>query len=303
MRRLVGITGTTSVGKSEAAVHLAKLMHTEIVSADSMQVYKGMDIGTAKITREQMQCVPHHMIDVAEPNREYSAFLYREQAAAEIDKIVGIPIVVGGTAFYFDSLVYPPEYGEPNPERHRELQKLFWEQGIEALQNILFQIDGDAAKVVDLNNYKRVIRAIEIAENGQSRARGNSKNQARYDLILFVLQRNREDLFRQIDMRVDNMIKEGLVEEVRSLIKGYGVISTPSFEAIGYKEIVRYLQGECTLQEAIELIKINTRHYAKRQISYFKRMNVACHIDVEGKTSEDIAGQIFNWLNEHGVND
>lgn len=297
MRTLVGITGTTSVGKSAAAVLLAKRLHTEIVSADSMQIYKGMDIGTAKISSAEMRGVPHHMLDVALPNEEYSSFLYRQQAAEVINKIKGVPIVAGGTGFYFDSLVYPPEYGSANSERRRELLEIYERQGVGALQKILEKADAKAFERVDIHNYKRVIRAIEIAESGGSISRGSTRKNPQYDLKLFVLQRNRQELYRQIDARVDKMIADGLVDEVKKLVGVYGMkCNTPAFQAIGYKEIIRYLSGEWDLPQAIEQIKLNTRHYAKRQISYYKHMDVTAYIDVDGLTAEDVSNRIAEEL-------
>ena len=299
MQTLIGITGTTSVGKSAVAVHLAKRLHTEIVSADSMQIYKGMDIGTAKISVADMQGVTHHMLDIVVPNEEYSSFLYREQAADIINKIDGIPIVVGGTGFYFESLVYPPEFGNATSDRRNELLDIYEQHGIDVLQRMLKKIDSDAFEKVDINNYKRVIRAIEIAEGGGSITNGNTRKNPRYNLILFVLQRNRQELYKQIDARVDKMINDGLVDEVRTLVSTYGVCDTPAFEAIGYKEIIRYLSGDCSLTEAISQIKLHTRHYAKRQISYYKRMDVAAYIDVDGQTVENVSDCIVENLKKH----
>ncbi len=294
MKTFIGITGTTSVGKSAVAVQLAKLMNTEIISADSMQIYKGMDIGTAKISCEEMQGVVHHMLNVADPNEDYSAYLYSQQASRIIDEMPSIPIVVGGTGFYFDCLVYPPEYGNAPKQRREELMSIYAEEGLSRLQQILTETDAAACRVVDMNNYKRVIRAIEIAESGASRSVGSGKRNPRYNMLLFVLQRDRQDLYNKIDKRVDDMISRGLVDEVRRLVDRYGVCDKPAFEAIGYKEIIGYLQGVYTLPQAIELIKINTRHYAKRQIAYYKRMGPAEYIDVSCNDTYDIAKHIYN---------
>lgn len=299
MRTVICIAGTTSVGKSAVAVNLAQLLKTEVISADSMQVYRGMDVGTAKLTQEEMQGVKHRMLDVAEPNEQFSSFLYQQMASQIIDEMTTVPVIAGGTGFYFESLLYPPEYGDAPSERRESLRKIYKEQGLDALRRMLAEEDEKAYRTVDLNNYKRVIRAIEIAESGFSRAEGTHKNvQPRYDMKLFVLQLDRQRLYERINDRVDTMVQRGLVEEVRGLIERYGVCKTPAFEAIGYKEIVRYLQGDCTLQQAIEEIKINTRHYAKRQIAFFKRLNVAEYIDVEGKDASEIAFHIYNTVRE-----
>lgn len=296
MKTFVGITGTTSVGKSAVAVQLAKLLNTEIISADSMQIYKGMDIGTAKITPAEMDGVTHHMIDVVEPNCNYSSFLYQSDASRIIDDMQSMPIVVGGTGLYFDSLLYPPEFGNVSESRRAELLKILDENGIGYLQDLLKNIDAETYDMIDVQNPKRLIRAIEIAESGAKRANGKGKNNPKYQLILFVLQRNRQDLYEQIDKRVDEMVAKGLVDEVKELVAKCGICNTPAFAAIGYKEIIEYLQGTVTLNEAIDKVKLNTRHYAKRQITYYKKMNVAEFIDVDGKTSVNIANYIYDKL-------
>lgn len=293
MKTIVGITGTTSVGKSDVAVQLAKLMNTEVVSADSMQIYKGMDIGTAKIRREEMQGVAHHMIDIVEPNVNYSSFLYQRDASGIIDGLKTTPIVVGGTGFYFDSLLYPPEFGNSTAERRAQLQEILDNEGLIALQEMLKKLDEQTYNEIDLRNPKRVIRAIEISECGKPKSQGHGKDKARYNLILFVLERDRKDLYAQIDSRVDKMIEQGLIDEVRNLVSKYGFCDTPAFSAIGYKEVIEYLQNKLSFNEAIAKIKLNTRHYAKRQITYYKKMNVHEVIDVQGKNSAEIAAYIY----------
>ena len=301
MKTIVGITGTTAVGKSEVAVNLAKLLNSEIVSADSMQIYKGMNIGTAKISFEEMRGIPHHMIDIVEPNCNYSSFLYQQDASAIINSMNCLPIVVGGTGFYFDSLLYPPEFGTANESRRAELQQILQTEGLSTLQDLLNQLDVDAYDKIDLNNPKRVIRAIEIAENGEKFTQGVGKTNPRYNLILFVLQCDRSQLYNKIDKRVDQMIQLGLVEEVEALVAKYGYLDTSAFSAIGYKEVIDFLKGNVTLSDAIAQIKLNSRHYAKRQITYIKKMNVAEFISVDGKTSEDIASHIRNQLCDIGI--
>ena len=296
MKTIVGITGTTSVGKSEVAVCLAKLLGSEVISADSMQIYKGMDVGTAKITREQMQGVPHHMLDIVEPSCNYSSFLYQRDASKIIDGMTGTPIVVGGTGFYFDSLLYPPEFGNVSESRRAELQEMLRNNGIEALQDLLKKLDEDTYNQIDLNNHKRLLRAIEIAESGGKLSHGVGKTAPKYNLLLFVLQRDRAKLYEQIDARVDKMFEQGLVEEVKALIKKYGMLDTSAFSAIGYKEVIDYLNGNCTLQQAIAQVKLNTRHYAKRQITYFKKMAVTEHISVDDKSTDDIAKHIYDSI-------
>lgn len=296
MKTVVGITGTTSVGKSAVGIELAKLCGGEIISADSMQIYRGMDIGTAKVTPDEMQGVKHYMLNIVEPNQDYSAYMYQLQASQIIDSIDCLPIMVGGTGFYFDSLLYPPEFGGGNADRRKELLDILDQQGLQALQRILKQIDKESYGKIDICNPKRVVRAIEIAESGGNICKGVGRANPKYELKLFVLERPRDSLYGQIDLRVVKMISDGLVEEVKNLILQYGICKTPAFEAIGYKEIIEYLNGAISLDEAIAKIKLNTRHYAKRQISYFKRMNVLEFINVQDKSAKEIADYIYRKI-------
>lgn len=302
MKTVIGITGTTSVGKSAVAVKLAKMLHTEIISADSMQIYKGMDIGTAKIKPSETDGVRHYMLDVAEPNECYSSYLYQQQASAIIDGMETPPIVVGGTGFYFDSLLYPPEFGSCDDETVARLKRILDKSGIEALQDMLRGLDKDTYDAIDLSNPKRVLRAVEIALGGKVKSQGSrGKANPKYDLKLFALQRDRAELYKRIDGRVDEMISDGLVDEVRGLIEKYGICDTSAFSAIGYKEVIEYLQGKLTLDECRDKIKLNTRHYAKRQITYFKKMNVYEYIDVDGRDTDEIARYIYERCKLLGV--
>jgi len=297
MKTFIGITGTTSVGKSSVAVELAKMLDSEVVSADSMQVYKGMDIGTAKITESEMCGIKHHMLSVVEPNVNYSSFLYQESASKIIDNLK-MPIVAGGTGFYFDGLIYPPEFGNVNTGRRLELNCIYKEKGLDELCQLLKELDPKTFENIDCKNPKRVIRAIEIAESGRKKSEGLVRNNPRYKCILFVLYRNRESLYAQIDERVDNMIKNGLISEVKSLVERYGYLDNSAFSAIGYKEIITYLRGKTSLEEAIRQIKLNTRHYSKRQITYYKKMAVEEYVDVDSKTPAEVATHIYDRLKD-----
>ena len=296
MKSFIGITGTTCVGKSAVAVELAKILQCEIISADSMQIYVGMDIGTAKVTTTEMDGVKHHMLDVVEPDCDFSSFEYAQMAGKIIDNLSAAPIIVGGTGFYFDSLVYPPEFSGGDKIRREQLKQLLAEKGLEYLVQYLERIDPDTCAKIDTKNPVRVIRAIEIAESGQKQSQGKTKSNPQYDAKIFVLQRDRQSLYQMIDARVDTMVQQGLVEEVKALVAKYGYCQNSAFSAIGYKEIVQFLQGSCSLDDAIAQIKLNTRHYAKRQISYFKRMNIAKFVDVQGKTTKQIAQEIADFL-------
>lgn len=296
MKSFVGITGTTCVGKSAVAVELAKILHCDVISADSMQIYVGMDVGTAKITADEMQGVKHHMLDVATPNCDFSAFEYAQMVGDIINTLPNPPIIVGGTGFYFDSLVYPPEFSGGDKVRRTQLQQMLAQNGLGYMVDYLKSLDAETCAKIDVQNPVRVIRAIEIAESGQKQSQGRTKSNPQYDAKIFVLQRDRQSLYNMIDVRVDKMVQGGLVDEVKKLVETHGYCQTSAFSAIGYKEIIQYLLDNCTLDDAINQIKLNTRHYAKRQISYFKRMNIAKYIDVDGKKPLQIAQEIADFL-------
>ena len=293
-KKFIGLTGTTCVGKSAVAVELAKRLNTFVVSADSMQVYKGMDVGTAKITAEEMQGVPHFMLDVVPPDVNFSAFDYVSRTTKLIHEAQTIPIVCGGTGFYFDSLLFPSEFDVADSKRREELKQILKQpDGIETLVGILRKIDSKTAEKIDLKNSVRVMRAIEIAESGGSMADGvGRKREPQFDCKIFVLQRNREELYKMIDSRVEKMVANGLFGEVKKLIDEYGYLDTTAFAAIGYKEVIECIKGQCSEQEAVEKIKINTRHYAKRQITYFKRLPSTVFVDVDNKNVTEIADEI-----------
>lgn len=283
MKAILGILGATGVGKSNLAVKLAERFGTEIISADSMQVYKDMDIGTAKITAEQMQGIKHYMLDIVEPSCNFSAFDY----ATSVDDILTkkfcdkVPIICGGTGLYFDTLLYGLDFpsNEFTQAVRQDMERLLAEQGKEAVLEVLRQKDSVTYEKIDKNNLKRVIRAIEIASCGRSMYGEKHNREARYSNVLFALKRNREQMYNNIDKRVDQMIECGLVTEVEKLMNKYGdYLQNTAFQAIGYKEIISALSGDMTVEQAIEQIKLNTRHYAKRQITYYKRLGV---IDVD----------------------
>lgn len=304
MRTIIGITGTTAVGKSKTAVMLAKRLGTEIISCDSMQIYKEMNIGTAKVTQAEQEGVKHHLLDVVYPNTNFSAFDFCSMATEVIDNMKTVPILVGGTGFYFDCLVRPPEFAECSQENKLKAKELVEQQGLDFAVNKLRELDPDACSVIDLNNPKRVMRALEIAFGGGKISQGTGKQrQPQYNLILFVLQRNREELYSQIELRVDEMIDCGLVSEAKFLYDKYqaDLKKYSSFSAIGYKELFDYFDGNCTLEQAIAQIKLNTRHYAKRQISYFKRMEPLTYIDVDGKTTDEIIAEMLQKLQKEKV--
>ena len=279
-RPLIILTGPTAVGKTAASIGLAKAVDGEIISADSMQVYRGMDIGSAKISREEMGGIRHYLVDVLEPEEEFNVVKFQhlaKQAAEEIYSRNRIPIVVGGTGFYIQALLYDIDFSRHKEEENfrHELEAIAREQGGEVLHERLRRVDPESAKKIHPNNVKRVIRALEFyQENGEPISRHNEKERQKesaYQSAYFVLTDERSRLYERIDRRVDEMMEAGLEEEVRRLRdKGY-TKELVSMQGLGYKEILDYLEGDCTLEEAVYRIKRDTRHFAKRQITWFKR--------------------------------
>ena len=279
-RPLIILTGPTAVGKTSLSLSLAKELDGEIVSADSMQVYRYMDIGTAKIREEERQGIPHHLIDVLDPWEDFNVVRFQKMAREALEEIWErghIPIVTGGTGFYIQALLYDIHFTENNEDSslRKDLENYARENGAEALHSRLAEVDEKAASQIHFNNVKRVIRALEFYyQTGKKISEHNEEERKRtspYDFKYFVLNDEREHLYARINQRVDLMMEEGLVEEVQKL-KEMGCDSTMvSMQGLGYKEILSYLEGECTLDEAVYKIKRDTRHFAKRQITWFKR--------------------------------
>ena len=277
---LIILTGPTAVGKTKASIGLAKAVDGEIISADSMQVYRHMDIGSAKIKPEEMEGIPHHLIDVLEPDDEFHVVKFQQlakKAMREIWERGHIPIVTGGTGFYIQALLYDIDFDENEKEDacRKELEAYAREHGAEALHEKLALVDPSSAEMIHPNNIKRVIRALEFYEQTGKRISEHNETQRQrespYAFAYFVLTDDRAHLYERINRRVDQMIEEGLVNEVQALKdKGY-TKQLVSMQGLGYKEILDYLDGNCTLEEAIYTIKRDTRHFAKRQLTWFKR--------------------------------
>lgn len=280
-KQLIILTGPTAVGKTELSIALAHRIGGEIISADSMQVYKKMDIGSAKIKPEEMKDVSHHLVDFLEPTEKFDVSLFQKYAKEAMEKIYQnghIPILVGGTGFYIQAVLYDIDFQtteDQTNEIRSSLEEFVKEHGEEALHKRLFEIDPKSAEDIHQNNVKRVIRAIEYYElTGQKISEHNEqqrKKESPYDFCYFVLDDKREHLYQRIDQRVDLMVKEGLVEEVKSLMESGCKKGMTSMQGIGYKEILDYLQGESSLEDAIYLIKRESRHFAKRQLTWFRR--------------------------------
>ncbi len=279
LRPLVVLTGPTAVGKTAISIEFAKKVRGEIISADSMQVYKGMDIGSAKIRKEEMDGVPHYLLDILEPEEPFNVMLFQRIAKKAIEEIYGrghIPILTGGTGFYIQSVLYDIAFTEETDTSVRErLEQEVREKGAEYLHEKLARVDPATAENIHANNVKRVIRALEFYElNGYPLSEHNEIERQRKSPYLFryyVLNEPREILYRRIEARVDRMLEEGLVAEVEVLKKKGYTRDMVSMQGLGYKEILDYLTGDCTLEDAIDKIKKETRHFAKRQLTWFRR--------------------------------
>lgn len=298
------ITGPTATGKTELAIDLAKKYNGEIISADSMQIYKYLDIGTAKPTLEEQNKVKHHLIDFVEPNKEYSVQQYVEEADNIIQKLFKeskLPIIVGGTGLYIKSLIYPYTFcSAPKDEEVRNKYKdLLAKEGKEYIYNLLLTKDSEAASKIHCNDTKRVIRALEINElTGKKKSDLNVEdNNYRYNVIFIALNLPREQLYERINDRVVKMFKLGLLNEVENVINAnLASFDDQSMQAIGYKEFLKYFNKEITIEELIELISKNSRNYAKRQITFIKGFK-----DVNWFNPIEERNQIFSFV-EKGLN-
>lgn len=285
---LVILTGPTAVGKTALSIKLASEIGGEIISADSMQVYRQMDIGSAKIKPEEMGGIPHHLIDILEPEEEFNVCLFEKLALEAMEQIYErghIPVVVGGTGFYIQALLYQIDFTEEETDTayRDKLWQLGEEKGNHYLHELLRKVDPESAEEIHENNRKRVIRALEFYENSGKPISTHNKEQRQktsaYNSCYFVLTDDRKKLYERIESRVDQMLSKGLVDEVRTLKERGCNASMVSMQGLGYKEILEYLDGRCSLLEAVEKIKKETRHFAKRQLTWFRREKDVIWID------------------------
>lgn len=292
---MVVLTGPTAVGKTALSVKLASEIGGEIISADSMQVYRQMNIGSAKIRPEEMRGIPHHLIDILEPEEEFNVCLFQKlagEAAKQIYERGHIPIVVGGTGFYIQALLYQIDFTkeETDTAYRDKLWQFGEEKGNHYLHEMLRKVDPKAAEEIHENNRKRVIRALEFYENSGKPISAHNEEQRQktsaYQSCYFVLTDDRTKLYERIDRRVDQMLLEGLVSEVKGLQERGCNASMVSMQGLGYKEILEYLDDGCTLPEAVEKIKRETRHFAKRQLTWFRREKDVIWLDRQNFTDE-----------------
>jgi len=291
------IGGPTASGKSKLAVELAKKVNGEIISADSMQIYKEMNIGTAKVNKEEMQGVQHYLVDFVSPDERYSVSNFKKDAEKAIEEILEkgkTPIVVGGTGLYIDSLIYGIEFQneEVDLEYREKLNKIADEKGLESLYKKAQEIDPEAMKKISINDRKRIIRVLEIYhKTGKTKTEQelqSRKNEVKYEYKVFAITMDREKLYERIEKRIDFMIEQGLIEEVKQILEKYHTFPT-AMQGLGYKEVGEYLEGSCTKEEMIEKIKKETRHYAKRQLTWFRKNKETIWLDGEKSTDENVS--------------
>ena len=306
--KVIVIVGPTASGKTSLSIELAKKINGEIVSCDSMQIYKDMNIGSAKPTQEEMQGIKHYLIDVARPDERFSVAEYKRQAEIAIEEILSkgkVPIVIGGTGLYADSLIYGIEYQEiVFDEKYRNALEIQaqTEDGLKILYTQAKKIDEEAIKKISENDKKRIIRILEIYhQTGKTKTELESesrKNEVKYDYKVFAINMDRQVLYDRINKRVDMMIENGLIQEVDTLIKKYKTFPT-AMQGLGYKEVVQYFNNELTKEEMIDKIKQETRRYAKRQLTWFRKNKETIWLDGQlgNENNINIILEEINWAN------
>lgn len=289
MKDVILIVGPTGIGKTKLSLILAKKLKSEIISADSMQIYRGMDIGTAKVSQEIQDDIKHHLIDVVDPDEEYNVSNFQEDAFQIIDNLLlerKTPIIVGGTGLYINSLVYKLKFGEEKPDEdyRNKLWSVYEKDGSKPILDLLKSKDPNSLKTIDENNIKRIIRAIEYNHTTGLKYSDKNDNFRKenndFNFHIYCLEEERSKLYGRINLRVDEMIDEGLLREVESLILKYDKNSV-SFKGIGYKEVIDYLDNKTDYDEMLRLLKRNSRRLAKRQYTWFRRDNRINWIDIE----------------------
>lgn len=293
-QKLVVLIGPTAVGKTKTSIELAKLFNGEIISGDSMQIYKRMDIGTAKISNAEMEGVPHYLIDIKEPDEPFSAAEFQELARAKIDEIAcrgKLPMIVGGTGLYIQSVLYDYQFSEASSddEFRRRMEMKAEQFGNQYLHNQLLKIDRESAERIHPNNVRRVIRALEVYHctgKTMTELQAEQQAEAKYDAIIIGLTMEREKLYDRINRRVDMMLQAGLLQEVQQLF-AEGLINCQSIQAIGYKELFDYLYGRTSFDAAVESLKQNSRRYAKRQLTWFRNKMDVKWFDMTSTDVED----------------
>lgn len=304
-KTVVVIAGPTASGKTDLAINLALKTDGEVISADSMQIYRYMNIGTAKPSKEEMMGIPHHMIDIVDPDENYNVALYKKEAEHWIKDILSrekLPIIAGGTGLYINSLIYNIKFNETvvNGDFRKKMNSIAVSKGQKVLHEMLQKVDPESAAKIHFNNVKRVIRALEVYEYTNKPMSQHQKESRleppQYRYLVFILNMDREELYERINKRVDKMLEAGLVDEVKGLLKmGYKPGST-ALQGLGYKEIISFLNNEMPFDEAIRVLKRDTRHYAKRQLTWFKAIANAIWLTSSSKNIEKNTKKIQEYL-------
>ena len=294
MAKVLVICGCTASGKSSLAIECAKQLNTEIISADSMQIYRGMDVGTAKPTPQEMEGIKHHMLDVADPKQPFTVSDYEKLALPIVERLISkgkVPIICGGTGFYINALLYKSQFGNAGADAkiRAELEAYCEEHGKSALHALLQEKDPESARILHENDVKRVVRALEIFyATGRKKSEQNDVPMPRFDFVCVSIDHPRERLYQRINQRVDIMKQQGLLDEVQGLLAQGLTLEHQSMQGIGYKEVLQGFEEGWSETEIMELIKKNTRNYAKRQITFFKRMQNHVVVPAEEATAENI---------------
>ena len=308
MEKVICIVGPTASGKTGLAIELAKRVNAEIISADSMQIYRGLDVGTAKVTKEEAQGIPHHMIDICDVEEKFSVADFKHMCYDKIEEILKKNknvIIAGGTGLYINAVVYNMNFEneETDTEYRKELENIAKEKGNEYLYSILESIDPESAKKIHMNNVKRVIRAIEMSKNVKLKSihmkeekERIEKEKSKYEFFVFCIEQDREYLYNRINLRVDLMVKDGIVDEARKVYDMKLPKDNTCMQAIGYKEFFPYFEGNLTLEEAIENLKKETRHYAKRQMTWFNNKLKCIKLD-GSKSKDELVNEILRYTN------
>ena len=306
-QKLIILTGPTAVGKTALSLELAKRINAEIISADSMQVYRHMDIGSAKIMPDQMQGIRHHLIDVLDPSESFNVCRFQTLATEALREIAGrgkLPLIVGGTGFYIQALLYDIDFSEEdsNGAYRKMLEEKAKEGGAHALYEMLLAVDQKSAENIHENNVKRVIRALEYHhDTGKKISEHNEEERSKespYDFRYFVLTDDRKRIYENIDRRVDEMMKKGLLNEVMRLKEMGYTPGLVSMQGLGYKELMQHLEGAYDLPRAVSLIKQKTRHYAKRQMTWFRRERDVIFIEKAGRTTEELVRELMKYITD-----
>lgn len=301
MDKVIVITGPTAVGKTKLSVKIAKELNTEIINSDAYQVYKGLDIATAKVKEAEKEGINHHLLDIIDPSTEFSVFDYQKITREKITEFINnnkIPLLVGGSGLYIDAVVKNYNFNEE--KRNSKLEEETKELTNEELHQILVSLNPDKAKEIHPNNRKRVLRSIELEKSNIDKDERNKKNEPYYDSLIIFLNDDRETLYERINDRVDQMVKEGLIEEAKYFYDN-NLLSKTSKATIGYKELFEYFDNLISLEEAIDLIKKNSRHYAKRQMTWFNNkpdvVKVKINLNNFNQTIEEVKNTIIKFLN------